>query len=172
MLAAAGLALTVAYPAAAQNTNIEHVRALIAQAQAGQGQPASAQPPVAAGTPFTTAGPRVDLPIEEAVRHAMEKNIDISVARITPRLTDCDVAGLEANYRLDLISAARDTRKTRQPSETTQGITAPTTSIATQWWSGIAQNLWKGGGNYAVNWTNSRLNSPSTVNTRSPQLNS
>ena len=172
MLAAAGFVLSAAYPAAAQNTNIEHVRALIAQAQAGQGQPAGAQPPVVAGTPFTTAGPRVDLPIEDAVRQALEKNIDISVARITPRLTDFTIAGLEANYRLNLTSATSNTRNTRLPSQITQGITAPTTSMTTQWSSGIAQNLWKGGGNYAVNWTNSRLNSPSTVNTRNPQLNS
>jgi outer membrane protein TolC len=172
MLAAAGLALTVAYPAAAQNTNIEHVRALIAQAQAGQGQPASAQPPVVAGTPFTTAGPRVDLPIEEAVRHAMERNIDISVARITPRLTDFTIAGLEATYRLNLTSAASNTRTTDLPRVTTQGISEPTTSARESWSTGIAQNLWKGGGNYAVSWTNSRFNSPASINIRNPQFQS
>jgi outer membrane protein TolC len=119
-----------------------------------------------------TPGPRVDLPIEDAVRRGMEKNIEISVARITPRLTDFTLAGLEANYRVNLTSATSTNSNTRLPSQITQGITAPTTSSTTSWSSGIAQNLWKGGGNYAVNWTNSRLNSPSTVNTRNPQLNS
>jgi outer membrane protein len=174
MLAAAGLVFVATHHAAAQEVSLEHVRALIAQAQAGQPQPAQpgAVAPVTAQPPFTTPGPRVDLPIEEAVQRGMEKNIDISVARITPRLTDFTLAGLEATYRLNLTSATSTNSNTRLPSQITQGITQPTTSTTTNWSSGIAQNLWKGGGNYAVNWTNSRLNSPSTVNTRNPQLNS
>ena len=169
-LAAAGLVLAAAFPAVAQDTNIEHVRALIAQAQAQTG--GAPQSPVVPPTPFVTPGPRVDITIEDAVARGTEKNIDIAVARITPRLTDFTLAGLEASYRLNLTSATSNNRNTRLPSQITQGITAPTTSTTTSWSSGIAQNLWKGGGNYAVNWTNSRLNSPSTVNTRNPQLNS
>ena len=30
----------------------------------------------------------------------LERNIDIGVARITPRLADFTIAGLEANYRV------------------------------------------------------------------------
>jgi outer membrane protein TolC len=171
LLAAAGLVIVAASPSAAQEPSLEHVRALIAQAQAQTGAPAATTPATQAA-PFVTPGPRVDLPIEEAVRLGMEKNIDISVARITPRLTDFTLAGLEANYRVNLTSATSTNSNTRLPSQITQGITAPTTSTTTSWSSGIAQNVWKGGGNYTVNWTNSRLNSPSTVNTRNPQLNS
>ena len=169
MLAVAGFVLAAAFPAVAQDTSIEHVRALVAQAQA---QTATAPAPVQAVPPFRTPGPRVDVTIEDAVARGTDKNIDIAVARITPRLTDFTLAGLEASYRLNLTSATSNNRNTRLPSQITQGITSPTTSTTTSWSSGIAQNLWKGGGNYAVNWTNSRLNSPSTVNTRNPQLNS
>jgi outer membrane protein TolC len=175
MLAAAGLVFAAAYPAVAQEPTLEHVRALIAQAQAQTGapaQPATTAAPATQAAPFVTPGPRVDLPIEDAVRRGMEKNIEISVARITPRLTDFTLAGLEANYRVNLTSATSTNSNTRLPSQITQGITAPTTSSTTSWSSGIAQYLWKGGGNYAVIWTYSRLNSPSTVNTRNPQLNS
>ncbi|MEO8078725.1 MAG: hypothetical protein ABI818_20540, partial [Acidobacteriota bacterium] len=178
-LAVAGIVFAAALPAAAQQTNIEHVRALIAQAT---GQPGAAQAPAPApaaaqgspttSAPFVTAGPRVDLSIQDAVARGLEKNIDIAVARITPRLTDFTLAGLEANYRVNLTAATSNNRNTRLPSQTTQGISVPTTSTTTSWSSGIAQSLWKGGGNYAVNWTNSRLNSPSLVNTRNPQLNS
>jgi outer membrane protein TolC len=172
LLAAAGLVFVAASPAPAQEPSLEHVRALIAQVQAQTGAPAPGAAPTTQTAPFVTPGPRVDLPIEEAVRLGMEKNIDISVARITPRLTDFTIAGLEANYRVNLTSATSTNSNTRLPSQITQGITAPTTSSTTSWSSGIAQNIWKGGGNYTVNWTNSRLNSPSTVNTRNPQLNS
>ena len=54
-LAAAGFVLATAVSAAAQDTSIEHVRALIAQAKAQQAAPAAAPQP---GTPFRTPGPR------------------------------------------------------------------------------------------------------------------
>jgi outer membrane protein len=172
MLAVAGFVLAAAFPAVAQDTSIEHVRALIAQAQA---QSTGAQAPVApveAVPPFRTPGPRVDITIEDAVARGTDKNIDIAVARITPRLTDFTLAGLDATYRLNLTSAASNNRTTDLPRVTTQGISSPTTSVRESWSSGIAQNLWKGGGNYAVNWTNSRFNSPSSVNIRNPQFQS
>ena len=169
-LAAAGLVFAAAFPAAAQDANIEHVRALIAQAQAQTG--GAPQTPVLPTTPFVTPGPRVDITIEDAVSRGTEKNIDIAVARITPRLTDFTLAGLEASYRLNLTSAASNNKTTDLPRVTTQGISSPTTSVRESWSSGIAQNLWKGGGNYAVNWTNSRFNSPSSVNIRNPQFQS
>ena len=171
-LAAAGFALAAAFPAAAQDANIQHVRDLIAMARAQNGTapaPPAAQAP---GAVFTTPGPRVDLSIDDAVARAMERNIDISVARITPRLQDFSIAGLEANYRVNLTSAVSNNRTTDLPRVTTQGISAPTTSVREQWSSGVAQNLWKGGGNYSLNWTNSRFNSPSTVNIRNPQFQS
>jgi outer membrane protein TolC len=121
-------------------------------------------------TPFVTPGPRVDLSIEDAVARARERNIDISVARITPRLTDFSIAGLEANYRLNLTSSANNSRATDLPRQTTQGITAPTTSMSQQWNGGIAQNVWWGGGNYSLNLTNTRSDSPSSTNLRNPQF--
>ena len=173
MLAAAGLLLVAANPAAAdQNApaaSDAHVRNLIQQAM----QQVSPQTPaVPLSEPFTTAGPRVDLTVQDAVARAMERNIDISVARITPRLTDFTIAGLEANYRVNLTSAASNTRSTELPSQTTQGITTATSAKSESWSSGIAQNLWKGGGNYTVNWTNSRQARTSLVNIRNPQFRS
>jgi len=122
--------------------------------------------------PYVTAGPRVDLSIQDAVARGLDKNIDIAVARITPRLTDFTIAGLEASYRLNLTAATSTNRTTALPSQTTQGILQPTTTDRQNWSTGIAQNMWKGGGNYTVNWTNSRFNNPSAVNLRNPQMNS
>lgn len=169
-LAAAGLVLAAAFPAAAQDTNIEHVRALIAQAQAQTG--GARQAPVLPTTPFATPGPRVDITIEDAVARGTEKNIDIAVARITPRLIDFTLAGLEASYRLNLTSSTSSNSTTDLPRLTTQGISAPTSSNRQSWSAGLAQNLWKGGGNYNVAWTNSRFKGQSAVNIRNPQFQS
>ena len=114
----------------------------------------------------------MDLSIEEAVQRGMEKNIDIAVARITPRLSDFTILGLEANYRVNLTSAAGNTRATAFPQQITQGITTVTTTMRENWSAGIAQNLWKGGGNYTLSWTNSRFDNPSSVNIRNPQWQS
>jgi len=176
-LAIAGLVFASTLPAAAQDANIEHVRALMAQvaAQQGQTQPATQDklaPVPQTSAPWRTPGTVVDLPIEEAVQRAMDKNIDIAVARITPRLTDFSIAGLEANYRVNLTSTVLNTSTSTFPTQTIQGISSVTTSLRDQWSAGLAQNLWRGGGNYSVGWTNSRLNSPSAVNIRNPQYSS
>jgi outer membrane protein len=173
---AAALVAAMTGPAAAQQqstaaTEAAHVRDLIRQAMQ-QVAPQEPAPQASGQSRFTTPGTRVDLTINDAVQRALEKNIDISVARITPRLTDFTIAGLEANYRLNLTSAASNNRNTQLPRQITQGITEPTTQRTQSWSAGITQNLLWGGGNYSVNWTNSRLNNPSSVNFRNPQFSS
>src|SRR4029077_1857374 len=121
---------------------------------------------------YVTPGPRVDLTIEEAVARARDKNIDIGVARITPRLTDFSIAALEANYVPNLTSSANTQRSSSFPTQVTQGISSITTTQTQQWNGGIAQNMFWGGGSYTLNWTNSRRNSPSTTNIRTPTFNS
>ncbi len=163
-----GFAALAAAPAAAQQPagtppDAARVRELLQQVQPPAGT---------AAEPFVTNGPRVDLTLDEAVQRGLEKNIDIAVARINPQLTDFSLAGLEASYRLNLTSSTSNQRNTRLPNLTTQGISTPTTSTLTSWSGGIAQNLWKGGGNYNVNWTNTRNDSPSAVNLRNPTLQS
>lgn len=125
-------------------------------------------------TVFVTPGPRVDLSIEEAVARAREKNIDIGVARITPRLTDFTIAGLEAGYRLNLTSSANTSRINTPATNATQGVAAGSNQLtqSTAWNGGIAQNLYRGGGNYTLNWTNSRRAQSSANAFRNPTFNS
>jgi outer membrane protein TolC len=167
-----GLAASIGAPAGAQQPAASQPDAARVRELVQQAQPQSQSPAAAPAEIFTTAGPRVNLSIEEAVQRGAEKNIDIAVARITPQLTDFTIAGLEASYRLNLTSSTSNQRNTRLPNLTTQGILTPTTSTLTSWSGGIAQNLWKGGGNYALNWTNTRNDSPSLVNLRNPTLQS
>ncbi|MGH9409839.1 MAG: TolC family protein [Vicinamibacterales bacterium] len=145
----------------------------VAPTPAGQTLPTQA-PPVqltATHAPFVTPGPRVDLTIEDAVKHAMQNNINIGVARLTPRLTDYSIVGLEASYRPTLTSAGSEQRAVRLPSSVTGGISQPTTAGTQAWSAGLAQNLWHGGGNYSASWTNNRQAIPSTNNLRNPAFN-
>src|SRR5258708_4721025 len=135
-----------------------------------------AQPPAPAqgAAPFVTAGRRVDLSREEAGAGARQNNIDIGVARITPRLTDFTIAGLEANYRLNLTSSGNSSRVETPATNATQGVAVGSNQLTqtTAWNGGIAQNLYRGGGNYSVNWTNSRRAQPSANAFRNPTFNS
>ena len=124
-----------------------HVQELIKQAQQ-QLQPV--EQPAGQRKPFVTPGPRVDLSLQDAVQRAADKNIDIAVARITPRLTDFTIASLDANYRPNLTSTGNSTRTVNLPRVTTQGINDPTTSTTQAWSAGLAQNLFHGGGNYSI----------------------
>jgi outer membrane protein TolC len=155
--------------------------ALPAQAQTPPAQTPPGTTPVAPvviapgqKTTFVTPGPRVDLSIEEAVARAREKNIDIGVARITPRLTDFTIAGLEASYRLNLTSSGNSSRVNQPATNATQGVAAGTNQLTqtTAWNGGIAQNLYRGGGNYTANWTNNRRAQPSANAFRNPTFNS
>jgi len=133
------------------------------------GAPALAQ--TAAATqktaPFVTAGPRVDLSIEEAVAHAREKNIDIGVARITPRLTDFTIAGLEANYRPNATSTVGNRSNTQAITNQTQGGTGTSQHTGTvSWQGGLAQNMKWHGGSWNVGWTNSRVDTSNIFATR------
>ncbi|MGB2714298.1 MAG: TolC family protein [Vicinamibacterales bacterium] len=167
------IAVAMATPALAQqradeDKNAAHVRELIRQAM----QQVQSQTPAVASLPFQTPGPRVDLSIQEAVQRGTERNIEIAVARITPRLADFTILGLEANYRPNLTSSVNNTRNTSLPQQITQGITQPTTTMQENWTAGMAQNLYWGGGNYAVGWTNQRFDNPASVNLRNPQWTS
>ena len=136
--------------------------------------PAPAQTtPVQPSTPFVTSGPRVDLSIEEAVARAREKNIDIGVARITPRLTDFTLAGLEAFYRPNLTSTVGNRSNTTAVTNQTQGATGNSLNTSTvSWQGGFAQNMKWHGGSWNVGWTNSRVNSSNLFAVRNPTYNS
>lgn len=140
----------------------------VTQAPAAQ---APSTPPVP-HVEFKTPGPRVDMTIEQAVQLGMKNNINIGVARLTPRLDDFSIVGLEASYHPNLTSSGSEQQATNLPRQTIQGIGAATVAGTQQWTAGLAQNIWWGGGNYTVNWTNSRLNEQASINLRNPQFQS
>jgi outer membrane protein TolC len=157
------------------------VLTLAVVAPAGAQTPAAAAAPLPAVAPvqspqpaFVTPGTRVDLSIEEAVARAREKNIDIAVARITPRLTDFSIAALDANYRYNLTSNGSAANVSTPATNATQGVAAGTNQITktTQWNGGLAKNLYRGGGNFTIGWQNNRREQSSANAFRNPTFNS
>ena len=169
----AALAAGIAAPAAAQEkkaqdagTDREHVRALIAQVMTQQ--PGA---PAAAPAPQEPAGPTIELSSQEAVQRALDKNLTLASERITPETWDLQIAATMANYRPNLTSTFANNNAVQLNTNIFAGGSRVTQQTQS-WTGGVAQNVWWGGGAYALNWTNSRASSDATNTTVNPSYQS
>jgi outer membrane protein TolC len=172
-LAAAGFIFASALPALAQQAaqqepSKEHVKALIAQAMQQTGQPPA---PAPVALPDPQAGPTVNLTEDEAVARATDRNLTLISERITPQTWDYTMAATRANYQMNLTSAVSNNSQVRLTTDIFSGGDRITTD-SQSWSAGLAQNLWWGGGNYTVNWTNNRSSTDSESTTFNPSFNS
>jgi outer membrane protein len=170
---ATAVAIALAFPAFAQEAAKDHVKELIAQAMQQAGQTAPAAPAVQA---LPEAGPRTPLSADEAVRRALERNLDIQVQRLEPQLLDYQVAALWANYRPTLTSSVFTQGQTNLPADQLQGgVGASANQIindTAQWNAGMQQNFRWGGGNAAINFNNTRLETTQSTALRNPSYTS
>ena len=140
----------------AQQISNAHIKELIKQA-AEQ----SANPPVAADGRQTTTGARpvVHLALEEAVKLALDRNLDIAVQRLNPEINDITVAGIASVYHPALTSTfssasnKNPTTSTLSGSNSVGAAVETTQSLAN---AGIAQNVPWGGGSFQVALNNNR----------------
>jgi outer membrane protein len=164
-LALAGSILASALPVHAQQKapepSKEHVRALIAQAT--QGQPTAA--------PVAQAGPTVNLTEQEAVSRATERNLTLVSERITPQTWDFTMAATRAAYAPTITSSISNQSANTLTSSVFEGG-ASTTSNNQAWSGGMSKQMWRGGGNYNIQWTNSRNETSSSNSTCNPCFNS
>src|SRR4029077_12282500 len=116
-----------------------------------------------------TAGspPTVALSLDDAIKIALDRNLDIAVQRLNPQTFDFSIAGLQAVYKPTLTSTLSSQSATNASTQTISGAAAGfgvTTDVAS-WNGGLAQSLRWGGGSLAVTLNNSRQtsNSPNTL---------
>ena len=164
---AVGVALSV--PAYAQAPAKDHVKELIAQAMQQAGQ---TSPQIQPGQMLPAAGPTVQLSADDAVRRALERNLDIQVQRLEPQLLDLQVASLWATYRPTLTSSLFSQGQTNLPADQLQGgVGASANQIANdtvQWNGGYTQNVRWGGGSLITNFNNTRLETTQSTALRNP----
>src|SRR6185503_10675874 len=92
-----------ASPAFAQDAEQQRIDAItrdavrqFAEARSAEEQTRPTNPP--------QPGVRVELTLDDAVKRALERNLDIAVERLNPQTYDFALAGLAANYRPTLTS--------------------------------------------------------------------
>ena len=93
----------------------------------------------------------VALTLDDAVKLALERNLDIAVQRLNPEISD--LAYRDGSGRLlpdlDVDAARRRGRRPRPPTRSRGGSAAAAiTNDATNWNGGLTQNLRWGGGYY------------------------
>jgi outer membrane protein len=99
-----------------------------------------------------------ELRLEEAVTLALEKNLDIQVAKLEPQSVDFLVAGFKNTYLPVLSSTVGQRENFQLPTRTLTGGTRVNQGTLT-YNASIAQTVPKWGGNYSVAWTNTKVNS-------------
>jgi outer membrane protein len=120
-------------------------------ARAGESRPTRAQ-----GDQRSAAGPVLSLTIDEAVKMALDKNLDIAVQRLAPQMYDLSLASVKAAYLPTFTSLFGDQHQTAVPVSLLTGGQQVTTSTGTV--NGqFTQNLPWGGGNVNATWNNNRV---------------
>jgi outer membrane protein TolC len=169
----AALALPSAPVLAQTRASESHIQELIREAakiaQSGQvSTPTTAQQ--GGQTTAPAAGPKVPLTLEDAVRLALERNLDIAVQRVNPEISDLGVASVNALYLPTLTSQLSTQTLTNPSTNSIAGGTAaaPIENGTTLWNGGVTQNMKWGGGGYSVTLNNQRTTTTSLINLFNP----
>lgn len=118
--------------------------------------------------------PTVALTLDDAVKLALERNLDIAVQRLNPQTFDLSIASLRASYRPSLTSQVSSQSILNPPLNTLQGVPVGQLGITQTQATGNAgftQNLPWGGGGYAITMNNSKQTNNSTTSTLNPAFN-
>jgi outer membrane protein TolC len=109
-----------------------------------------------------------ELRLTDVVQLALEKNLDISVERLTPQGVDLQIAGIRNNYLPVLTSSVGQRDIYQLPRDQLQG--GSRVSVATTTYNaGYSQNVPWYGGNFQVLFNNNMQDSSSQFITFNPQ---
>ena len=162
------LAFVTAVPVSAQ-TRLVLPPNLFASGQAARGQAPAAPLPVAADS----AGPRVSLTLEDAVKRALENNLDIAIERIGQQQFAVELASIRSVYRPVLTSTVSSQASRFASTSTISGAAtlAPITNDTVVFNGAVAQDVPWGGGTFSAALDNRRQETSSLTATVNPQYN-
>ena len=117
--------------------------------------------------PGTSSGTQRELRLEEAVSLALEKNLDIQVAKLEPQSVDFLVAGFRNQFMPVLASTVGQRDLFQLPTRTINGGTRVNQATTTYNASITQETKWYGG-SYSLSWSNQRVASSDALATRNP----
>jgi outer membrane protein len=173
LVTCAALVLATASTAAAQKITDQRIADLIREAALRAG----VEPAIASAAPSTqtVAGqgdrPNVRLTLDDAIKLALDRNLDISVQRLNPQTFDFSLASLQALYKPTLTSTLSQFSQVQPANQTTSGGTVGSgiDRGTTTYNGGLAQSLRWGGGNVTVALNNTRGTTSSLTQLFNPE---
>ena len=161
------VAVVIAVPASAQS-RLKLPPNLFAAGQAIAGQAPAVPLPVR--TPDAT-GPRESLTLEDAVKRALENNLDIAVERLGQQVYDVDIASIRSVYSPVLSSLiSNQSSKNASTSTISGGQTGATINNSTFVFNGgVVQDVPWGGGSFSAALDNRRSETSNLTATINPQ---
>jgi outer membrane protein TolC len=160
------VAMTAA-PAAAQ-TRLRLPPDLFAAGRTMAGQAPATPLPV---RPAEDTGPRVSLTLEDAVKRALENNLDIAVQRIGQQVFDVNIASIRSVYSPTVSSlVSNQSSKSASTSTISGGETGATINNSTFVFNGgFVQDVPWGGGSFSAALDNRRSETSNLTATINPQ---
>lgn len=160
------ITFVAAMPASAQ-THLKLPPGLFSARQAVAGQTPPVPLPV---RPPDSSGPRVSLTLEDAVKRALENNLDIAVERIGQQVYDVEIASIRSVYSPTVSSLiSSQSSKNASTSTISGGQTGATINNSTFTFNGgLLQDVPWGGGNFSATFDNRRFETSNRTATINP----
>jgi outer membrane protein TolC len=127
-------------------------------------------------TPLTLedARPMVHMSLDDAVKLALDRNLDIAVQRLNPQLNDIQIASLTSVYRPSITSQLATASQTTPANTTLSGSNSagqPVDLGQSTYNAGVAQSLPWGGGGFNVTLNNNRRTTSNLTTFYNPTYN-
>jgi outer membrane protein TolC len=123
-----------------------------------------AKPPDIPGSPL------LDLTLERAIQIALEKNLDLQVARINPLIQDFSLKASRAAFLPSFNSSFRENHSQTPVANVLDGATTFNISNAQTYSGGMNQSMPWYGGNLSLSFTSGRTASNNANSTRNPSF--
>jgi outer membrane protein len=158
-------------PAVAQTTEA-HLQELIRAAAERLGTGQAVGTPAA--QPQPPAVPAVPMTLDEAVKLALDRNLDIAVQRLNPQINDIAIASIRSIYHPSLTSFISQASTNGTPTSVLQLSSGGggTDTTLTTYNGGVAQSIPWGGGNFQATLNNGRNRSNSNTALFNPAFSS
>src|SRR5262245_8899529 len=115
-------------------------------------------------------GTAVSLSVDDAVKMALDKNLDLAADRLDPQISDTRVAAAAGAFKPSLTSSFQRNSQLQPPTNFL--IPQSTQTDADTGSAGITQRLPKFGTSYTLAWNAVRTNSNSVLNRYNPLVQS
>jgi len=122
-----------------------------------------------AAPPVATPG-AIQLTVDEAVKQALDHNVDLGASRLDPQISDTTVAAAAGAFKPTVNTAVNQNDQLQPPSSVLFPIATRTNVTTTT--AGMSQTLPWYGTTYGVSWTAAHTNSNSILNSFNPLLQS